>query len=120
MTATTTGTTAGAREHARAQEADAVGTVATMPTRPARSFPTPPSEVDPATLVHAEVAAIVTRAPPTLQLAALACARPKLCPSSWVMTCTLSVDHRVVDGALGARWLREFKRIVEDPLSLLL
>ena len=23
-----------------------------------------------------------------------------------VMTCTLSVDHRVVDGALGARWLR--------------
>ena len=53
MTATTTGTTAGAREHARAQEADAVGTVATMPTRPARSFPTPPSEVDPATLVHA-------------------------------------------------------------------
>ena len=37
-----------------------------------------------------------------------------------VMTCTLSVDHRVVDGALGARWLREFKRIVEDPLSLML
>jgi urea carboxylase-associated protein 2 len=57
MTATTTGTTAGAREHARAQEADAVGTVATMPTRPARSFRTPPSEVDPATLVHAEVVA---------------------------------------------------------------
>lgn len=57
MTATTTGTTAGAREHARAQEADAVGTVATMPTRPARSFPTPPSEVDPATLVHAEIVA---------------------------------------------------------------
>jgi pyruvate dehydrogenase E2 component (dihydrolipoamide acetyltransferase) len=37
-----------------------------------------------------------------------------------VMTCTLSVDHRVVDGALGARWLREFKTIVEDPLSLML
>jgi pyruvate dehydrogenase E2 component (dihydrolipoamide acetyltransferase) len=37
-----------------------------------------------------------------------------------VMTCTLSVDHRVVDGALGANWLREFRRIVEDPLSLLL
>lgn len=57
MTATTTGTTAGAREHARAQEAAALGTVATMPTRPARSFPTPPSEVDPATLVHAETVA---------------------------------------------------------------
>jgi pyruvate dehydrogenase E2 component (dihydrolipoamide acetyltransferase) len=37
-----------------------------------------------------------------------------------VMTCTISVDHRCVDGALGARWLREFKTIVEDPLSLML
>ena len=37
-----------------------------------------------------------------------------------VMTCTLSVDHRIVDGALGAEWLAAFKRIVEDPLSLLL
>jgi len=37
-----------------------------------------------------------------------------------VMTCTLSVDHRVIDGALGAEWLAEFKRVVEDPLSLLL
>ncbi len=37
-----------------------------------------------------------------------------------VMTCTLSVDHRVVDGALGAEWMAEFKRIVEDPLSLML
>jgi pyruvate dehydrogenase E2 component (dihydrolipoamide acetyltransferase) len=37
-----------------------------------------------------------------------------------VMTCTLSVDHRVVDGALGAEWLAEFRRIVEDPLSLML
>lgn len=57
MTATTTGTTAGAREHARAQEAAAVGTVETMPTRPATGWPSPPSEVDPATLVHAEVVA---------------------------------------------------------------
>jgi pyruvate dehydrogenase E2 component (dihydrolipoamide acetyltransferase) len=37
-----------------------------------------------------------------------------------VMTCTLSVDHRVVDGALGAQWLRAFKQTVEDPLSLML
>ena len=37
-----------------------------------------------------------------------------------VMTCTLSVDHRVVDGALGATWMRTFKQVVEDPLSLLL
>ena len=37
-----------------------------------------------------------------------------------VMTCTLSVDHRVADGALGAQWMAEFKKIIEDPLSLLL
>jgi pyruvate dehydrogenase E2 component (dihydrolipoamide acetyltransferase) len=37
-----------------------------------------------------------------------------------MMTCTLSVDHRVVDGALGAEWLGVFKSIVEDPLSLML
>ncbi|MCB1884149.1 MAG: pyruvate dehydrogenase complex dihydrolipoamide acetyltransferase, partial [Geminicoccaceae bacterium] len=37
-----------------------------------------------------------------------------------VMSCTLSVDHRVVDGALGAEWLAEFKKLIEDPLALLL
>ncbi len=37
-----------------------------------------------------------------------------------VMTCTLSVDHRVADGALGAEWMAVFKGIVEDPLSLML
>jgi pyruvate dehydrogenase E2 component (dihydrolipoamide acetyltransferase) len=36
------------------------------------------------------------------------------------MTCTLSVDHRVVDGALAAEWVSKFKKIVEDPLSLML
>jgi pyruvate dehydrogenase E2 component (dihydrolipoamide acetyltransferase) len=37
-----------------------------------------------------------------------------------VMTCTLSVDHRVVDGALAAEWIAAFKKIVEEPLSLML
>jgi pyruvate dehydrogenase E2 component (dihydrolipoamide acetyltransferase) len=37
-----------------------------------------------------------------------------------VMTCQLSVDHRVIDGALAAEWLQEFKAIVEEPLSLML
>ncbi len=37
-----------------------------------------------------------------------------------MMTCTLSVDHRVIDGVLGAGWLSAFKRIIEDPLSLML
>jgi pyruvate dehydrogenase E2 component (dihydrolipoamide acetyltransferase) len=37
-----------------------------------------------------------------------------------IMTCTLTVDHRVADGALGAQWMAAFKGIVEDPLSLML
>ena len=36
------------------------------------------------------------------------------------MTCTLSVDHRAVDGALGAEYLGAFKALIEDPYSLLL
>jgi len=37
-----------------------------------------------------------------------------------VMKATLSVDHRVVDGAVGAEYLAAFKALVEDPLSILL
>ena len=37
-----------------------------------------------------------------------------------LMSCTLSVDHRVVDGAVGARFLSAFKRLIEDPLTMLL
>ncbi|ARW09125.1 pyruvate dehydrogenase complex dihydrolipoamide acetyltransferase [Acetobacter ascendens] len=37
-----------------------------------------------------------------------------------VMTVTLSVDHRVVDGAAAARWLSAFRAAVESPLSLVL
>jgi pyruvate dehydrogenase E2 component (dihydrolipoamide acetyltransferase) len=37
-----------------------------------------------------------------------------------VMTCTLSVDHRVVDGSVGAEFLAAFKKLIEDPLSMLL
>ena len=36
-----------------------------------------------------------------------------------VMTCTLSVDHRVVDGATGAEFLAAFKRLIENPLGML-
>ncbi len=37
-----------------------------------------------------------------------------------VMTVTLSVDHRVIDGALAAEWVSAFKSVVQDPLSLML
>jgi pyruvate dehydrogenase E2 component (dihydrolipoamide acetyltransferase) len=37
-----------------------------------------------------------------------------------VMTVTMSCDHRVIDGATGARFLQAFKLFVEDPAALLL
>jgi pyruvate dehydrogenase E2 component (dihydrolipoamide acetyltransferase) len=37
-----------------------------------------------------------------------------------VMSCTLSCDHRAVDGAVGAQFLAAFKQLVEDPLTMLL
>ena len=37
-----------------------------------------------------------------------------------VMTVTLTCDHRVVDGALGAEWLGVFKRYVETPITMML
>ncbi len=37
-----------------------------------------------------------------------------------VMSCTLSVDHRVVDGAVGAQFLAAFKKLIEDPITMLL
>jgi pyruvate dehydrogenase E2 component (dihydrolipoamide acetyltransferase) len=36
-----------------------------------------------------------------------------------VMTVTLTCDHRVVDGAIGARWLAAFKILIEDPITMI-
>jgi pyruvate dehydrogenase E2 component (dihydrolipoamide acetyltransferase) len=36
-----------------------------------------------------------------------------------VLRCTVSVDHRAVDGALGAEWLRAFVATLEHPLTIL-
>jgi pyruvate dehydrogenase E2 component (dihydrolipoamide acetyltransferase) len=71
-----------------------------------------------------EFAAIIN--PPQAAILAVAAGQPRpvvkngALAIATVMTCTLSVDHRVVDGALGAEWLAAFKGIVEDPLSLML
>ena len=37
-----------------------------------------------------------------------------------MMTVTLSCDHRVVDGALGAQLLGAFKGLIEEPVTMLL
>jgi pyruvate dehydrogenase E2 component (dihydrolipoamide acetyltransferase) len=71
-----------------------------------------------------DFAAIIN--PPQAGILAVAAGQPRAVVKdgalaiATVMTCTLSVDHRVVDGALGAEWLAEFKRMVEDPMSLML
>ncbi|XP_076146477.1 dihydrolipoyllysine-residue acetyltransferase component of pyruvate dehydrogenase complex-like [Alosa pseudoharengus] len=37
-----------------------------------------------------------------------------------MMSVTLSCDHRVVDGAVGAQWLAEFRKFLERPVTMLL
>jgi pyruvate dehydrogenase E2 component (dihydrolipoamide acetyltransferase) len=37
-----------------------------------------------------------------------------------VMSVTLTCDHRVVDGAIGATFLAAFKKLIEDPILMLL
>jgi pyruvate dehydrogenase E2 component (dihydrolipoamide acetyltransferase) len=37
-----------------------------------------------------------------------------------VMTVTLTCDHRVVDGAIGARWLSAFRSMIENPIAMFL
>ena len=36
-----------------------------------------------------------------------------------IMTVTMTCDHRVVDGAIGARWLQAFKALIEDPVTMI-
>lgn len=36
------------------------------------------------------------------------------------MNVTLSSDHRVVDGAVAASWGQEFKKLIENPETMIL
>jgi pyruvate dehydrogenase E2 component (dihydrolipoamide acetyltransferase) len=38
--------------------------------------------------------------------------------AQWMMSATLSTDHRAVDGALGAQLLGAFKRLIENPVLM--
>ncbi|KFD48837.1 hypothetical protein M513_10321 [Trichuris suis] len=46
--------------------------------------------------------------------------KDKRCVEKTIMSVTLSCDHRVVDGAVGARWLQHFKKLMEKPATMLL
>ena len=73
-----------------------------------------------------QFAAIIN--PPQACILAVGAAQPKVVRAAdgagfeeaQVLEFTLSCDHRVVDGALGAQWLQVFKRYLENPASMLL
>jgi len=45
---------------------------------------------------------------------------PKGFRQTSVLNITLACDHRVIDGAVGAQWLQEFKQYLEQPGSMIL
>jgi pyruvate dehydrogenase E2 component (dihydrolipoamide acetyltransferase) len=46
--------------------------------------------------------------------------RDGILKTATMMTVTLSCDHRVIDGATGARFLQAFKTFIEEPAAMLL
>ena len=63
--------------------------------------------------------------PPQAAILAVGAAQPRRIPSAdgditaTMLTATLSCDHRVIDGATGARFLQSFKELMEHPYQLL-
>lgn len=45
--------------------------------------------------------------------------RERVAVDARVMQVTLSVDHRAIDGALGAQWLSSFKELIQSPMQIL-
>jgi pyruvate dehydrogenase E2 component (dihydrolipoamide acetyltransferase) len=70
-----------------------------------------------------EFSAIIN--PPQSGILAVGAARPQAVVADGavtvasVMRCTLSVDHRAIDGALAARWLAAFTTRIQQPLGML-
>eukprot|EP00262_Sarcandra_glabra_P000632 TRINITY_DN1076_c1_g2_i1.p1 TRINITY_DN1076_c1_g2~~TRINITY_DN1076_c1_g2_i1.p1 ORF type:complete len:441 (-),score=90.65 TRINITY_DN1076_c1_g2_i1:372-1613(-) len=65
--------------------------------------------------------------PPQAGILAVGSAEKRVVPGasdqfefSSFMSVTLSCDHRVIDGAIGAEWLKAFKGYIENPHSMLL
>ena len=71
-----------------------------------------------------EFSAIIN--PPQAAILAVGASEGRVVPSGDTfkvenfMSVTLSSDHRVVDGAIGANWLKTFKRYIEEPYTMLL
>ncbi len=74
-----------------------------------------------------QFAAIVN--PPQAAILAVGAAERRVVPDSTpgsvfkqsvMLNVTLSADHRVVDGAVGATWLSAFKGLMEKPSTMML
>lgn len=71
-----------------------------------------------------EFAAIIN--PPQACILAVGAAEPRpvvkngAVVAATVMTCTLSADHRVVDGSVGAEFMSAFKALIEKPYAILI
>ncbi len=71
-----------------------------------------------------EISAIIN--PPQSGILAVGAAKPQAVVVDGavnvanVMRCTLSVDHRAIDGALAARWLSAFTTRIQDPLGMII
>jgi len=71
-----------------------------------------------------EFAAIIN--PPQSGILAVGAAKPQAVVVDGAVTvanvirCTLSVDHRAIDGALAARWLAAFTTHLQDPLGMII
>jgi pyruvate dehydrogenase E2 component (dihydrolipoamide acetyltransferase) len=71
-----------------------------------------------------EFSAIIN--PPQSGILAVGAARPQpvvvdgAVAVATVMRCTLSVDHRAIDGALAARWLAAFTARIQHPLGMII
>ncbi|KAH9623643.1 hypothetical protein KSS87_021987, partial [Heliosperma pusillum] len=65
--------------------------------------------------------------PPQAAILAVGAAQKRVVPGiddqfkfASFMSVTLSCDHRVIDGAIGAEWLKAFKGYIENPESMML
>jgi pyruvate dehydrogenase E2 component (dihydrolipoamide acetyltransferase) len=64
--------------------------------------------------------------PPQAAILAVGGVEKRLVPSedqfevANILSVTLSCDHRVIDGAVGAEWLQAFKEYIEHPIKMLL
>lgn len=88
-----------------------------MPARPAPGHPEPFTHASP---WSASPQACILAVGATEARVVPSATSPSGFEEAQYLTATLSCDHRVVDGAVGAQWLQAFRGYLEDPATMLL